>query len=252
MTRFTPALLVLTIAATVAACEGADLDTASSSSTQGLGDAAAPPPPPPPPPGPPGVAPCTPPLTDDARAADDAARAAFHAERHGLRGHRPPADGAHPMRHRHGGPLLAIYDDDADGTLSDDERAARDADLAAGCTARNAEVVAAFDVDGDALLNATEWAAARDAHHAEHRARIDRRNAATHDVDVDDGGDVDVVATWDADGDGVLSITERRALNNALRSLVREGLRLPRSALRPITTKMATVDASETVVEERP
>ncbi|HEY1101229.1 MAG TPA: hypothetical protein VGF99_19980, partial [Myxococcota bacterium] len=184
------------------------------------------------------------------RAAEDAARAAFHAEHHGLRGHRPPADGAHPLRHRHGGPLLAIYDDNADGVLDDSERAARDADLAAGCTARNAEVIAAFDVDGDALLNATEWAAARDAHHAEHRARIDRRAGDGHGVD--DDVDVDVVATWDADGDGVVSITERRALNNALRSLVREGLRLPRSALRPITTKMATVDASETVVEERP
>ena len=171
--------------------------------------------------GPPGRGPgpghCRPPLATDVEA------------RFATRGPPPHGRGHGPE----GGPLLAVYDDNDDSTLDDVERAALRADADAGCAVKNAEVIAAFDADGDQLLNADEFAALRASHDDEHRA-----HHAAHASD-----DAVATATWDLDNDGVLSATEKVALRKTLRTLVREGLRLPR--LHTLATKLASA-ATET------
>jgi len=134
----------------------------------------------------------------------------------------PPAHLRHGHRGDHG-PMLAIYDDNDDGALDDAERAALRADTDAGCAVRNAEVLAGFDVDGDHVLNAEEFAAVRASHDEEHRARHAARASGRPPED-----DAVTMATWDLDDDGVLSASERRAVRQTLKTVVREGLRLPR------------------------
>lgn len=147
----------------------------------------------------------------------------------------PPPHGARPHRRWHGadgGPLLAVYDDNDDGSLDDAERAALRADADAGCAIKNAEIIDAFDADGDKVLSVGEFTALRASHDEQHRAD----HAARARGPLDD--DAVVTATWDLDNDGVLSATEKVALRKTLRTLVREGLRLPR--LHTLTTKLAS------------
>jgi hypothetical protein len=64
--------------------------------------------------------------------------------------------------------LGVVYDGDDSGTLDETEQAAILADFTAGCTAIKARVVAQWDTDGDGVLSETELAAAQAAHDAEH------------------------------------------------------------------------------------
>jgi hypothetical protein len=67
--------------------------------------------------------------------------------------------------------MLFIYDVDGDGELSDEEKAELQADLTAGCEARQAALLAEFDADDDGALSEEELEAARAAHEAEREAR---------------------------------------------------------------------------------
>jgi Ca2+-binding EF-hand superfamily protein len=77
--------------------------------------------------------------------------------------------------------VLAKYDTDGDGKLSDAEKAAMKADL----EAKRKELIAKFDTDGDGVLNATERAAAEAYVQAQ---RLAEQTAKFAELDKDSSG----------------------------------------------------------------
>jgi len=134
-------------------------------------------------------------------------------------------------RPHHRGHLAPLYDEDESHDLSAAEAAALAADVAAGCAARAATLLASYDTDGSGALSQDEWDAARDALRAAHDAE-----RATLDTDGDgevsrsehEAAEADLIATWDLDDSGDLDDTERAAMREDLQALVRAGERLPR------------------------
>jgi hypothetical protein len=126
--------------------------------------------------------------------------------------------------------LAFIYDDDNSHSLDDTEKAKLQADLAAGCTARNAALLSTFDADGSGDLNQAEWDAAVAADKAAHDAQF-----AAIDTDGDgrisptemDAARAAFLATWDSNGNGTLDDDELATLRAAMQQLVRSGEELP-------------------------
>ena len=143
----------------------------------------------------------------------------------------PVAAGVLLGRPPHGrGHLAPIYDGDDSHNLDETELASLQADVAAGCSARNATLIADFDEDGDSLLSQAEWDAAREARraaHAEERASLDTDGDGEISSDEHDAARAALVAAWDVDGSGDLDDAERAAMRVDLQALVRAGERLP-------------------------
>lgn len=103
------------------------------------------------------------------------AMAASAAPRPGTGGRRPSGPPPVPPE------LLAQYDTDGDGTLSETEKAAMKADM----EAKRQELIAKFDTDGDGVLNAAERAA---AHAAMQAAKLEALKAKFVSLDTDASG----------------------------------------------------------------
>jgi Ca2+-binding EF-hand superfamily protein len=88
---------------------------------------------------------------------------------------KPP--GGHPLPPE----LLAQFDTNRDGRLSDSEKAA----MKVAMDAKRAELIAKYDADGDGVLNATERAAADAAMQA---ARLEEMKAKFTTLDADTSG----------------------------------------------------------------
>jgi hypothetical protein len=137
-------------------------------------------------------------------------------------------------RPHHRGHLAPLYDEDESHDLSEEEAAALAADVAAGCAARGATLLASWDADGSGALSQTEWDAARAALRAAHeaeRADLDtdgdgRLSPAEREAAHEAAHDA-LIATWDLDDSGDLDETERAAMREDLQALVRAGERLP-------------------------
>jgi Ca2+-binding EF-hand superfamily protein len=133
--------------------------------------------------------------------------------------------------------LLWVYDGDADGALSAEERDEMNADLEAGCEARRARLLEDFDADSDGALSDSELQAAQQALEAERRARFEELR---DQVDADDDGvitDAEHQAAraaheaerqaereaLDTDGDGTLSASEESVLKEGIKAHIRNG-----------------------------
>jgi hypothetical protein len=143
----------------------------------------------------------------------------------------PVADGVDlGRRPHHRGHLAPIYDVDESRSLDDTEQAALVADLTAGCTARNAAVLADFDVDASGDLSQAEWdsarASLRAAHEAE-RASLDTDGDGELSETEHEAARAELMATWDLDDSGDLDADERAAMRTDLQALVRAGDPLP-------------------------
>lgn len=143
----------------------------------------------------------------------------------------PLADGVDPGRApRHRGHLAPLYDSDESHSLDDGERQQLFDDVTAGCTARNARLLADFDADTDGALSQTEWDAAR-------AARREAREAERAALDSDGDGEIsreeheaaraNLIATWDSDASGDLDEGERATMRADLQERVRAGDMLP-------------------------
>ncbi|OGK05261.1 MAG: hypothetical protein A2W80_07030 [Candidatus Riflebacteria bacterium GWC2_50_8] len=88
--------------------------------------------------------------------------------------------------------MLAKYDTDGDGALSDTEKTAMHTAMKAEMEAKKAEMLAKFDADGDGSLSDTERQAMQTARKAEMEAKM--------------------LEKFDTDGDGTLSDTEKAAM----------------------------------------
>lgn len=143
----------------------------------------------------------------------------------------PLAEGVDAGRRpHHRGHLAPLYDADESRFLDDTERATLIADVGAGCAARTAGLLADFDTDVDGVLSQDEWDAARAAHRATRdaeRASIDTdANGEVSDVE-HEAARAALIATWDVDGSGDLDETERATMRTDLQALVRAGEPLP-------------------------
>lgn len=148
---------------------------------------------------------------------------------HGHRGH-----GHHKLKR-----IKWIYDVDASGDLSEDERAVLESDLVARCENKTAYLLENFDADEDGELSEEERDAARDARRA---ARAERRAEKFAAIDTDGDGEISqeekeaareargdrrdekraaILEAFDADGDGELSEDEKNDLRDYLREWVR-------------------------------
>lgn len=143
----------------------------------------------------------------------------------------PVADGVDlGRRPHHRGHLAPIYDADESRSLDDTEQAALVADLTAGCSARNAAVLADFDVDASGDLSQEEWDAARAslrAAHEEERASLDTDGDGELSESEHEAARAELMATWDLDDSGDLDADERAAMRADLQALVRAGDPLP-------------------------
>lgn len=196
---------------------------------------------------------------EDAAVADEGAGAADGEDREGrhrppaCRGDRPPPQGfedievaacAPPVGDDvdlgrappHRGHLAPIYDADESHTLEEAELTLLQADLTAGCGARNGALLADFDVDADGVLSQIEWDSARIARRAAHdeeRDALDTDGNGELSRDEHDAARAALIATWDADEDGELSAEERIELRADMQALVRAGDPLPPLPLGP-------------------
>jgi len=143
----------------------------------------------------------------------------------------PVAEGVTLGRPPHGrGHLAPVYDADESHSLDDTELAALQADVTAGCTARNAALITDFDEDGDSLLSQAEWDAAREARraaHEEERASLDADGDGEISSEEHDAARAALIATWDADSSGDLDEAERAAMRTDVQALVLAGEPLP-------------------------
>jgi hypothetical protein len=145
--------------------------------------------------------------------------------------------GGGPGGRGHHGPmgfrrLMWIYDADDSGELDEAERAILEADLEARGAAIEARTLAEFDADADGLLSDAELEAARSAHRAAQEARR-AAELVTYDTDGDgrlsreemrakhDAKRAGLEAEYDLDASGDLDATEKAALREYLRSVVR-------------------------------
>jgi Ca2+-binding EF-hand superfamily protein len=122
--------------------------------------------------------------------------------------------------------MIAQFDTDGDGVLSQEERqAARTAQQADGeargprgkgrgemSAERKAEILAQFDADGDGVLSEAERATAREAGQADGEARGPRGQGRG---EMSAEKKAEILAKYDVDGDGVLSEEERAAAREA-------------------------------------
>lgn len=108
-------------------------------------------------------------------------------------GMRLPMRGERGARHMAFGRVRWAFDENGDGTLSTEERAALVDALEARCQRLYQQALERFDANGDGQLDETERQAARDAARAAHEARRQ-----------------ELLTRYDANGNGVLDFTERQ------------------------------------------
>jgi hypothetical protein len=143
----------------------------------------------------------------------------------------PIADGVdvgRPPHHR--GHLAPLYDADESHSLDDAEQRQLIDDVTAGCTARSARLLADFDDDADGALSQAEWDAARQAMRDAHeglRTSLDSDGDGEISPTEHEAARAALIATWDVDDSGDLDATERAALRADLQALVRAGDPLP-------------------------
>jgi Ca2+-binding EF-hand superfamily protein len=124
--------------------------------------------------------------------------------------------------------LLSLYDADDSGALDATELGQLQSDVQARCAQREAALLARFDTDGDGQLSDAE----REAAGAALRARFGRRHpGARVEADAGTGNGVPGMSPrdrrerarthFDADGDGALNREERRAFGEHMRGCVR-------------------------------
>lgn len=129
--------------------------------------------------------------------------------------------------------LGLIYDLSEDGTLSDEEKAPLYEDFTARCEALSALVLAEFDADGDGALSDAELESAqraleaeREAHRAEMEARMAEEGGPGSHGPPPEPGSRQVppgMESFDLDGDELLSDAELSALRDAVRAKIRSG-----------------------------
>lgn len=142
----------------------------------------------------------------------------------------------HVMRRLHW-----VFDENADGQLSADERTALVDALEARCERIKAQVLARFDANTDGRLDETERQAAKDALRARvqaFRAQVLNRYDANGNGVLDDGERAalrddrlaafrarraELVAQFDANADGALDATESLALKQAIQQRIADG-----------------------------
>jgi hypothetical protein len=181
----------------------------------------------------------------------------------------PPTHGRHGRRWAE---LGLVYDANDDGTLDAAEQQAIFDDFSAGCAAIRTQLLAKWDTDQDGTLSESELAAARTAHEAEEAAREAARGDDRHDGRHGEGGrrggkggkggrhgdhhggrdgdgDHDrrdhaarpspLVKEFDANGDGSLDAAEKATMRSTVRARIAAGER-------PFTKPPAPVDDNDT------
>jgi hypothetical protein len=134
-----------------------------------------------------------------------------------------------------------VFDENADGQLSADERTALVDTLEARCERIKAQVLARFDANANGRLDETERQAAKEALRARvqaFRAQVLSRYDANGNGVLDDGERAalrddrsaafrarraELVAQFDANGDGALDAAETASLKQAIQQRVVEG-----------------------------
>ncbi|MFY1831816.1 calcium-binding protein [Myxococcus fulvus] len=134
-----------------------------------------------------------------------------------------------------------VFDEDADGALSSDERAALGDAMEARCQRLRARRLEQYDTNGDGVLDEAERRAVRESRRARWELLRQERLQA-YDVNHDGALDAsesatlrkarveaawkrraEVLTTYDTDADGVLSTTEALPLREALQQRITEG-----------------------------
>lgn len=127
--------------------------------------------------------------------------------------------------------MLLVYDLDEDGALSDTEKVPLFDDFTTRCQTLSAKLLADFDADGDGTLSDAELATAEaiiEADHEAQRAEMEA-NMADHPDQMGpppEPGSRQVppgMESFDTDGSGLLSDAELSALRDALREAIRAG-----------------------------
>ena len=145
--------------------------------------------------------------------------------------------------------LQLVYDVDADQQLNAEERDAAFSDFTERCEAIHEEVLATYDADGDGVLSETEQEAAREGHLAEVEAEREQTAACEQTCSRDReaerqgargaegeesgaAGPAEAGAPWgplemefDADENGELSESELATLRETMRERIRSGER---------------------------
>lgn len=125
--------------------------------------------------------------------------------------------------------MLVIYDLDGDHDLSEPEQSTLLEDFGARCELLHEQLVATYDADGDGALSDEELATAEEALRAEEEARraeMEARFAEEHPDGPPPGPPPEVppeLAGFDTDGDEAFSEEELVVLRETLRARVRAG-----------------------------
>jgi len=140
--------------------------------------------------------------------------------------------------------IKLVYDLDGSESIEGDELTALVADFDARCEARQADILAEFDVDGSGDLDATELAAVEDAiaeRRAERTGECNRGEGDSQGMGGDSGMGGDrptqaggmgrqhgdpgdrLIEAWDTDLDGTLSDSELTVLRDTLTERIRTG-----------------------------
>ena len=122
--------------------------------------------------------------------------------------------------------LLGLYDADDSGALDATELGALQQDIEARCEQRESALLARFDTDGDGQLSDAERQAARDAleqrfGRGHHRGHGDAGVADDHDGESPRDRRERVAGRFDRDGNGRLDRGEQHAFGEHLRGCVR-------------------------------
>jgi Ca2+-binding EF-hand superfamily protein len=124
--------------------------------------------------------------------------------------------------------LLGLYDADESGALDANELGQLQSDVEARCRGREVALLARFDTDGDGQLSDAEREAARAALEARFgRRHHGRRIHGNAGAGIGDAGEFPrdrrerTRDRFDADGDGTLDRDERRAFGEHMRGCVR-------------------------------
>ncbi|MCY1000557.1 calcium-binding protein [Myxococcus sp. MISCRS1] len=134
-----------------------------------------------------------------------------------------------------------VFDQDADGALSPEERAALGDAMEARCQRLRAQRLEQYDTNGDGVLDEAERRAVRETRRARWEL-LRRERLETYDVNRDGVLDAseratlrkarveaawkrraEVLTTYDTDADGVLSTAEALPLREALQQRITEG-----------------------------
>jgi Ca2+-binding EF-hand superfamily protein len=157
--------------------------------------------------------------------------------------------------------LLGLYDGDESGALDAAELGQLQSDVEARCRGREVALIARFDTDGDGQLSDAEREAARAALEARFgRRHLGRRIRGDAGAGIGDPGEYPrdrrerVRSRFDADGDGTLDREERRAFGEHMRGCVRgeHPMHPDDEPTPPLDEPTPPVDESTPPVEDEP